>query len=336
MSKKTIIIFIAIIIFTVSLTAGYFIQKRIKMDPKDHGNTASNLHNYGLFFEMDGKVYFANSSDNNCLYSMNLDESSPKRYTSMAVKYINGANDHLYFYMDSTQVSNKVKGLGSVTNQYGLYRCKINGSEQTCLSRGFYNEVVLCGEYLYFQDKLDGGTLNKIRVDKKNESRVADEYISPVCYDDGVIYYTGVTNDHNIHIMRTQNGDRTQEVILGHLFFPVVQNGYLYYLNGDSNYSLWRTNLLTGVQELVTSDRIDFYAVNDQYVYYAFSNADAPSLKRCNLDGSNTVVLFEGVVNSINLTSRYVYFKRFGDDTTTFHMPIDGSAPASVFEVKAN
>ena len=58
-----------------------------------------------------------------------------------------------------------------------------------------------------------------------------------------------------------------------------------------------------------------------------------PSLRRCDLDGSNKVVLFEGVVNSINVTSRYIYFKQFGNDEVYFHIPVDLSAPASTFTV---
>jgi hypothetical protein len=114
---------------------------------------------------------------------------------------------------------------------------------------------------------------------------------------------------------------------------PVVNNGYLYYLNGRSNYSLWRMNLSTGVEELVSSDRMDCFTLNDQYVYYSFSNATAPALKRCDVNGSNPIVLYEGVVNSINLTSRYVYFKVYGNDDLFYHMPLDASRAATPFEV---
>lgn len=336
MSKKTVISFSIFVLIVIGFIAYYIYDQTIPKDPSDHGNTASNLHNNGLFFEMDGKVYFANSSDGNCLYSMNVDESEPKRLTCMGVKYISGAHNMLYFYMDSTKKSTAVTGLGTVSNQYGIYRCRTNGSKQTCLHRDFCGEVQLCGEYIYYQVRNNGGvggSLYKIGVDKKHRQEVAKEFISPVCYDNGFIYFTGVTNDHSIHIMNTKQNDTISDAIYGFYFFPVVQSGYLYYLNGESNYSLWRTNLRTGQQELVTSERLDCYAINDQYIYYSFSNADAPALKRCNLDGSNKVVLFDGVVNSINLTSRYVYFKVFGNDTATFHIPIDGSAPASTFDI---
>jgi hypothetical protein len=268
---------------------------------------------------------------------MNVDESKPKRLTSMGCKYISGANGYLYFYMDSTSKSSKVTGLGAASKQYGIYRCKISGRDQVCLVRDFCGETQLCGEYLYYQIKdANGGTLHKIKCNKTDNVQVADELISPLCYDNGVIYYTGVSNDHDIHALYTNGGDISTSVISGFYFFPVVKNGYLYYLNGTSNYSLWRTNLTTGEQQLVTSDRCDCFTIDDNNIYYSYSNAMNPSLRRCDLDGGNKIVLFEGVVNSINVTSRYVYFKVFGDDKTYFHIPVDLSAPASAFTVISN
>lgn len=331
MNKRIIFAFVAMLLVLAGALTLYFYSKRIPMDPSNHGNTAANLQNGGLFFEMDGKVYFSNASDNDCLYSMDIDESHPKRMTTMGVRYINGADGILYFYMASTKKSSNVTGLGAATNQYGIYRCKADGSDQTCLHREFCGEVQLCGEYLYYQN-LTGNNLSKIRCDKKDQGVVYQEKISPVCYDNGTIFYSGLTTDHNIHTYDLSSG-RIGTILQGSCFMPVINNGYLYYLNGTSNYSLWRMNLTTGEQQLVSSDRMDTYTLNDQFIYYSFSNSDAPALKRCNLDGSNTIVLYNGIVNSINLTSRYVYFKLYGNDETIYHMPLDGSKAATPFEV---
>ena len=194
MNKKIAIIFLLVALLSIGLVALNLYQQRIPMDPSDVGNLAGNLQNGGLFFEMDGKVYFSNSAEDNCLYSMNLDESKPKRLTTMGVKYISGASNHLYFYMDSTHKSGKVTGLGAASNQFGIYRCNTKGRDQTCLVRDFCGEMQLCGEYIYYQIKTDG-TLNKMRVDKKDKQKVADELISPLCYDNGIIYYPGVVDD---------------------------------------------------------------------------------------------------------------------------------------------
>ena len=332
MNKKFLVIFVLLLLGLAGALAGYFITKRIPMDDLNHGNTHGNLQNGGLFFEMDGKVYFSNANDYDCLYIMNPDESDPKRLTTMRAKYINGADGILYFYMDSTTKSDKVKGLGSATNQYGIYRCRANGGDLTCMHRDFCHEVQLCGKYLFYQVTTGGGSLYKIRCDKKDLTQVKDEMISPICYDNGIIYYTGVTGDHNIHTFNTETG-RDTTVIYGNYFFPVVQDGYIYYMNADSNYSIWRTNLSNGDQELVTSDRCDCFTVDREHVYYAFSNAKTPALRRCDLNGANKIDLYSGVVNSINLTSRYLYFKVFGNDHQLYHIPLDLSSGAEPFFV---
>lgn len=334
MNKTAILFFSIIALVVVGAMSLYLWDKHVPMDASNHGNTPGNLQNGGYFFEMDGKVFFANASDNYCLYSMNPDESKPKRLTNMGTKYISGADGFLYFYMDSTKKSSNVTGLGSATNQYGIYRCRTSGRDQNCLVRDFCGEVQLCGEYLYYQIKTSG-TLNKIKCNHTGQEKVSDELISPLCYDNGVIYYSGVTADHNIHALYTNSGDMSTDFINGFYFYPAVQGGYIYYLNGESNYSIWRTNLATGEQSLVTSDRVDCFTLNGTHIYYSFSNADAPSLRRCDLDGGNKTILYEGVVNSINVTSQYVYFRLFGDDSLWYHMPIDASLPAQPFIVSS-
>ena len=183
MNKKFLIVFSLLMIIMAVGMVFYLLGRKVPMDTSDSGNLAGNLQNDGLFFELDGKVYFSNSADSGCLYSMNVDESDQKRLTSMNTKYISGAHNYLYFYMDSTKTAKSVSGLGAASNQFGLYRCQTDGRRQTCVLRDFCGQVQLCGEYLYYQLKTNGGSLNKIRVDKKNNTKVADEFISPVCYD---------------------------------------------------------------------------------------------------------------------------------------------------------
>ena len=71
MNKQTAVTFAFITLVIAFATAIHIRNQQIHMFPSDHGNTAGNLHNYGLVYEMDGKVYFSNPNDNNCLYSMN-------------------------------------------------------------------------------------------------------------------------------------------------------------------------------------------------------------------------------------------------------------------------
>jgi hypothetical protein len=85
----------------------------------------------------------------------------------------------------------------------------------------------------------------------------------------------------------------------------------------------------------LSTARIDCFNVDRLHIYDSTSASETPALVRCNLDGSDQTILYEGIVNSINLTSQYIYFKLYGDDSMFYHMPIDGSGAATPFIVNA-
>ena len=70
MNKKFAVFFILMLLIISGALTLYFIDKHVPMSPTDSGNIPGNMQNGGLFFEMDGKVYFSNAYDDGCLYSM--------------------------------------------------------------------------------------------------------------------------------------------------------------------------------------------------------------------------------------------------------------------------
>lgn len=312
--------FLALILFAVIS----ILSKRVELPPRDAvGNTAGNLNNGGLFFEMDGVVYFSNVSDSNCLYSMNADETNIKKLSTMHAQYINGYDKYLYFYMDSSEGSVDT-GLGAAINQFGLYRSDLKGNHQLNLVRDLTGVAQLVGPYIYYQvlDVNNKGTLNKIRIDRKEEQVVVDECVSPACVYNGVIYYSGVVEDHDLHSIDTNVSDRRSVVLNGIYFNPIVEYPYMYYMN--ELYKLCRVSMLTNETEILTDERIDFFNMNSQYIFYSVSASDTPCIKRMSLDGSNVSVIADGIYNSIHVTSKYLYFKPYGADNVMYHMPIDG------------
>ncbi|MCR4903545.1 MAG: DUF5050 domain-containing protein [Butyrivibrio sp.] len=326
-SKRSLIIIIISIAAVVILGIVGILSEQIKLPPEGAvGNTAGNLNNEGLFFEMDGVVYFSNVSDNGCLYSMNPDETNIKKLTTMHAKYINGYDKYLYFYMDSTQGS-VTSGLGATLNQYGLYRSDLDGTDQYSLVRDLTGTAQLVGPYLYYQIQAinNKGTLNKIRIDRQDDQLVLNEMVSPACVYNGTIYYTGLVSDHSLHSLNTQN-DTTSLIFNGIYFNPVVEYPYLYYQ--DENYNLCRVSMMTNESEVLTTDRVDYFNLNSSYIYYSVSAAEQPCIKRINLDGSNPIVMVDGIFSTINLTSKYMYCKPYGADNVMYHVPLEGGISA--------
>lgn len=276
------------------------------------GNTGGNLNNHGLFAEADGRVYFSNAYDNGCMYSMNPDETDLRKLTSSSVNSINVGGNYLYYYLDNAAGG---KGLGYVVHTYGVYRSKLDGSSSKCLDRQAAVTMQLVGDYIYYQryNNTDFTKFYKIKTDKSGQTLVSDEIISPNACQNGIIYYNGTDQDHNLYALDTRT-DSASLLLEGNICYPVYAYDYIYYMDASSNYRLCRYSLSTGAVEVLTEDRVDTYNVGSGYVYYQKNDADAPALMRMEADGSNPEIVALGIYSDINLTSRYAYFHEFNSD----------------------
>ena len=71
--------------------------------------------------------------------------------------------------------------------------------------------------------------------------------------------------------------------------------------------------------------------MNDYNIFYATSEPGNESLRVMKLDGSDNVVIAEGIFHALSLTSKYLYFKPFGVENVMYHVPVDGSEMVSTF-----
>lgn len=300
-------------------------------DESTTGNTPGNLNNGGYFCEMDGRVYFANAYDNFALYSMNPDETDLIKFNDGAVSSINAAGNYLYYAQSSG--STETGGIGSAVHISGIYRSNLKGKSVVGLDRCNIVSMQLCGNYLYYEkyDNQTGTSLTKVRIDKKDKQTVMEGIINPNCFVNGRIYYNGTAEDHYLHALDVAT-DRDSVVWQGNIWNPIVQGGYVYYMDVGENYRLCRYNLSTNVVEVLTNDRIDMFNVYDNYIYYQVSSADAPALKRMFTDGSSQEVVREGVYQNINITSQYVYFNSFNESTPVYKTYTYGPVNVTTFD----
>ncbi len=333
-NRKFLIGFSAILVIIAAIAVAYVLSNRVPMnDENTVGNNPGNLYNGGIFLEIDGKVYFSNPLGNNCLYSMNPDETDIKELTVMSVQNICGAGKYLYFYLDPTETSasSDLKGLGKVSTFYGLYRSNLNGENQELLARENLSNLQLVGSNIYYTVNAgQNAGLHSIRIDGENERFVTAEQLNPSCAYDGQIYYSGVDLDHNLHVMDTLSDDYTSTVMDGNIWQPIVMDGYVYYIDAAKNYRLCRANLSTNEIQVLVDERIDFYNMNNYNIFYCTS-VSSNGLYVCGLDGSGKQLIADGIYNSLSLTSKYLYFKPFDVDNVMYHIPIDGSEAMSTF-----
>lgn len=316
----------AVILITAGVLFWYFSADRVENNaPGTIGNTAGNLNNGGYFCESDGVVYFANFYDNGTLYCMNPDESDIVKLNNQTIRYLNGAGKHLYYFQADNRNGTD---LGSVLKSTGLYRCTTDGGNLTCLKRGTMDTLLLNGNSIYYQYYDSAKRFTMYRIDTRGEEdvQITDYIANPVCANGTNIYFNGTQGDHNLYCLDTTN-DSVTRIWSGNLWNPVYSDGYIYYMNLDRHYALSRLNLSTGRAETLTTERVDFFNVSADYVFYQTVDTDSPALKRINKDGTGRTVLAEGTYHNICVTSQYLYFTAFGENMPMYHCPIHSDYP---------
>ena len=98
-----------------------------------------------------------------------------------------------------------------------------------------------------------------------------------------------------------------------------------------SNYELHRYDLTSGEEQVLSTDRLDYFNVYGNVIYYQKSSTTSPALKRINIDGTGEEIVKEGVFESVNITSQYAYFNAFDAPTPIYHQSTYGPISPSVW-----
>lgn len=329
MSKKvkyTLIVVLLFAVFAALLLVNWFLGRIPLNPPGTVGNTPGNINNAGLFCESEGMVYFSNPLDGGSLYSMTVDEQDVTRLGSSPVRNILAGGKYLYYFQS---MASGETGLGYVRSRNSFNRCLKSGKDAVSL----VTDVVISGQlvdnYLYLLTAGDPTPVfYKLKIDKSDKQVLAEYQVNPACARDGVIYYNGTQSNHYLYALNT-NGDTVSEVWAGNLWYPCLEGNYLYYMDVANNYRLCRYDMNQKVVEVLTNDRVDCFNVGGGYIYYQHSSSTAPALKVMGTDGSNPAVVAEGNYTNINMTSRYVYFQEFGEESSLYHSPLGSSSYSS-------
>lgn len=317
--QKRILGVVAAALLLATLAAVMIFLGRVPMNPAGTvGNTAGNLNNSGLFCEYEGTVYFANSYDGGSLYAMGPNETDIRRLNTMEVQNILAGGRYLYYFQTGSTSSS---GFGQVQGRRSFNRCSLKGRDTATLTTDVVVMAQLVDNYLYMLTATNSGpAFYKMKIDKTDKTALGAFAINPACARDGVIYYNGTENDHYLYALDTAN-DTPSEVWAGNLWYPVLWDNYIYYMDVAENYRLCRYSLSQNFVEVLTNDRVDCFNVGSGYIYYQ-KNDRSPQLICMREDGSSAFVVAEGTYTDINMTSQHVYFRAFDDHTTMYHSSI--------------
>ncbi len=334
MKKQHLVIVVvtAFITLFVFLTISLIVSQQTPENPAGTvGNTAGNLNNSGMFCESNGKVYFSNTFDGGSLYAMNSNESEIEKINNQNVRNLLIGGEYIYYYQLGNASEGEFAGLeATLPDVKSFIRCKADGTQATTLTRNYVQQAQLADSQLYLLVTDDNGTsFYKTDLNGVNQTLLAAYSVNPSCVYNGKIYYNGTGNNHYLYALNTQT-DVAEEVWQGNLWYPAIEDDYVYFLDVTNNYRLCRYSLSGNVIEILTHDRVDCFNVGHGYIYYQKNSASNPQLICMRSDGTDRQVVAEGNYTHINMTSQYVYFQEFGDERTLYHCPL-GSIGYRVF-----
>lgn len=330
--KKAIIILIVLVIIAALLSIVRHQLTKTKFN-KDYvnGNSGGNLYNAGLFCENGGRIFFSNPSDNHKLYSMTTEGTDLKKLCNDTASYINADEHYVYYVRNNSSDDSAFSFLK--WNDNSLCRIKRNGGDVLILDNDPSLYASLIGNFVYYihYDKSDASTLYRVGIDGEDKKQIASAPILPCCTSGPYLYYSGADNDHSLYRMDARNNSTS-------LFFdancqsPVVTGDTAYYLDCDNNYALTKADLTTGEAVTLTTERIDRFNISGSYIYYQRNDTANPALCRISTAGGEPEELLSGNYTDINVTSNYIYFYPFNDDTTCYRLPATGSANVTTFK----
>ena len=325
---KPIIIFLLILLIAGGLSILSYLGNRITPNPDGTiGNSAGNLNNGGLFCEYDGRVYFANPKDSNCLYSMTVDETDVQKLYAGNVCNILAGGDYLYYFMREPVGTS----LDNLRVSHAFFRSELDGEKPKILTKDVVIHAQLVNDSLFILtvDK-NGPVFYRMNTDRSNMKELDRNDINPSCAHDGKIYYNGTVLNHYLYAFDTETN--VSDVLWkGNIWYPVMDGNYFYYLDVENGYRLCRYDYINEVVEVLTHDRVDCFNIGSGYIYYQCNSKDEPALKRMNLDGSDATIIADGNYTAIHMTSKYVYFKDFTTETLWYHSLIGSDTYSSIW-----
>ncbi len=289
-----------------------------------NGNTIGNLYGNGLFCEIDDTVYFANPNDYSRIYTMKPDESDIKILANDSVYFINADSHYLYYSRNANRDNSQMGFLG--VNTDSLCRMTRKNKKVMIMDDAICNACSLAGNTIVYlrYDSEDATSLYSVKIDGTERQQLSKVSIDPRCTVGEKLYYAGVENDHNLHLMNIFSKD-TAFASAENLWLPIIDKRTLYFIDLDNHKRVYRMPLGGGEKEGLTSYGAVAYNFSGNYLFYQSYKGNPDGMYMVDMTTGSEVLLAEGQYNNINITSRYVYFADYYSGAT-FHVPIGGTS----------
>lgn len=328
-------IFITLTIITVLTIGGLLIYSSGRTyfnEEEEIGNTAGNIYNGGLFCEQDGKIYFSNDNADGSLYVTTPSFSKFEEISDDKAVYINADENYIYYVRANNTRENNNSSFLMFYNT-GVYRIKQNGSGLMAFTGNPGAYLTLKGNNIFFQryDVGIGLHLYKYQIDGSLERLMVKDAVIPAGVYNNSVFYTGYSQDHNISAVDLSSFT-ARTYFNGSFMYPIFTADYVYYIDIEDNYKIYRMLMDGTSPELLVKKRCSTYNITNsgKYLYYQIDDTKNNSIRRLNLETLQEELLLEGNYKQIHVTEDYVFFKDF-NNSNTYIMEADGINAVNTF-----
>lgn len=271
------------------------------------GNSSGNLYNSGLFCEYKEHVYFANPQDEFSLYRMKSDGTEVEKLHENSVLYIQVMNDYIY-YIRRNQVDKNTIFRNSL---HGIYRLEIGESIPEEIYTGIVENMVICGNYIYFSayDDTNLMQLKSVKVDGTELKTVSDIPYRPIAVSGDTYYFPNVVHDGNLMYIDAGSTE-VHKSSDGNFYMPIFTESFLYYIDLDNDMKLTRVSLKTNEFKVLDEGKCINFNVSEEnnLIYYQLENEEEHKLCRMTMSGKDKQVVAEGNYGNIHITEKYTYY----------------------------
>ncbi len=322
MNKKLKYFFIALISISVLVIIILLIKigSRLPENPMEYaGNTAGNIYNRGLFAEDENYIYFANLADNYRLYRTTHDLADTVCLHQDSVEYLNPDATSTYLYY--SRINYRQSTYGNTVFDIldtGIYRLNIKKNALSRLYPETCGMVLLGGNQLFYQTHGSDGDFDfyslAVNTEDADATLLTGDYIQPANYRNGLLYYSGVTDDHCLYTLSPETGATSLFADLD-CFQPIVTADGTYFLSLKHNYALFYLPNTSDTATLITDERISSYNISKdgRTLFYQVDGGKNNRLCRYDIATQTETELLSGDFKNLNTVSDYLFFTDFAE-----------------------
>ena len=334
--NKGVFIVIGIVLVIIVFCIIYYFSERTHYnDENADGSIPGNIYNNGLFCQLDDKIYFSNLADDGTLYSMDTDMTTYDKLCTDKVNFINACGKYIVYNRINNEKENG-HGSALVFINVGVYRIHLDGQRMIRLDKSPSTSVHQYGNDIYYlrYGSDDAYSLYSVGLDGENGKQVLKEPVSSAMITDQYIYYTGVSQDHNIYrLLKTSN--QKELIKEGSYSQVILQDSYMYCINNADNYSIVRMNLDGTSESTLVSDRVSTYNItaDGNYLFYQADGGDHNGIYVVNLSTGESNLVQAGNYQNLCLTEDYLFFNEFDADSM-YYVSLNNPTVARSFKPK--